>query len=44
VILAAIRAFCPGLADMYAQQAKIRAVSGWNRQRGGMFSLHEFMD
>jgi hypothetical protein len=27
-----------------ADEAKIRAVSGWNSQGGDVFSLHEFID
>jgi hypothetical protein len=32
------------LGDMHAEEAKIGAHSGWNSRRGGVFSLHEFID
>jgi hypothetical protein len=32
------------LGDMHAEEAKIRARSGWNSRRGGVFSLLEFID
>jgi hypothetical protein len=34
----------PSLGGMYAEAAKIRAGSGRNSQRGGVFFLDEFMD